>query len=265
MLAPRILPDAYARWNERFQAPFGAPEIWTVPLRERFTPASAAAGGYFAFQYNSDTRIFEYPWAFHAVPVVPGARLLEVGGALSGFQWALAAAGANVTNVDPFESYGSEEPYPDDVEVLHRRLNEWFGLNVNVKRGTLPESGLDAASFDTVYSISTLEHLGRQQIADTLAAARELLKPGGALVLTVDLFLDLHPFTNERSNRWGTNVSLADVVAESGLTLEQGDASELNGFPQFDPQRVRAHLDRYLVGSAQRTLVQTCVLRKPAR
>ena|SRR5688572_15948609 len=262
MLAPKALPTAFAEWNDRFHAPFGPPEIWNVPLHERFVPAYAATAGYFAFQYNNDTRVFEYPWAFHAVPVGPGSRVVEVGGALAGFQWALAAAGADVTNVDPFEPYGSEDLYPGDVESLHRQLNEWFGLNVRLKRTTLADSGLEPSAFDIVYSISTLEHLSREQLQSTLTAARKLLKPGGALVLTVDLFLELHPFTNQEANRWGANVSMADVVARSGLTLEQGDASELYGFAAFDARRVQSQLQRYLVGARQPTLVQACVLRK---
>jgi 2-polyprenyl-3-methyl-5-hydroxy-6-metoxy-1,4-benzoquinol methylase len=262
MLAPKELPAAFAEWNERFQAPFGPPEIWNVPLHERFVPSYGATAGYFAFQYNNDTRVFEYPWAFHAVPVGPGSRVVEVGGALAGFQWALAAAGADVTNVDPFEPYGSEDRYPGDVESLHRQLNEWFGLNVRLKRTTLMDSGLEAAAFDIVYSISTLEHLSPEQLQSTLTAARELLKPRGALVLTVDLFLELHPFTDRDANRWGVNVSMADVVSRSGLTLEQGNVSELYGYPEFNARHVQSQLQRYLVGSRQPTLVQACVLRK---
>jgi len=246
------------------KAPFGPPEIWNVPLSDRFVPAYAETAGYFAFQYNNDTRVFEYPWAFHAVPVGAGTRVVEVGGALAGFQWALAAAGASVTNVDPFEPYGSEDPYPRSVESLHRQLNGWFGLDVALKRTTLDESGLDTAAFDVVYSISTLEHLGAEQLQRTLTAARDLLKPGGALVLTVDLFLELQPFTTRSANRCVMNVSMADVVARAGLTLEQGDVSELYGFPEFDARRVQSQLERYLVGSNQPTLVQACVLRKPA-
>jgi SAM-dependent methyltransferase len=262
MLAPRILPTKFADWNAQWQAPFGPPDIRAVPLHERFVSSYAAAGGYFAFQYNNDTRVFEYPWAFHAVAVDATKRVVEVGGALAGFQWALAAAGADVTNVDPFEHYGAEEPYPGDVQRLHRQLNEWFGLSVTLKRTTLLESGLESEAFDTVYSISTLEHLDPQQLQGTLIAAREILKPGGALVLTVDLFLDLHPFTTQRSNRWGRNVSMFDVLAGSGLTLEQGNASELYGYPDFDANRVQSHLHRYFLGSGHPTLVEACVLRK---
>jgi 2-polyprenyl-3-methyl-5-hydroxy-6-metoxy-1,4-benzoquinol methylase len=261
MLAPRTLSAEFFDWNTRLQAPFGPPDIWSVPLRQRFV-SSYATAGYFSFQYNNDTRVFEYPWAFHAVLVRPGQRVVEVGGALAGFQWALAAAGTDVTNVDPFADYGSDEQYPADVTVLHRQLNEWFRLQVTLKRTTLPESHLDAGVFDTVYSISTLEHLAPEQLESTLMTARELLKPGGALVLTVDLFLDLYPFTEQTSNRWGVNVSMADVVARSGLTLEQGNVSELYGYPEFDAQRVQSQLDRYLVGSRHPTLVQACVLRK---
>lgn len=64
MLARRSLPDTFAAWNARWQAPFGPPWAEKTDFAERFHPDVAARGGPFAFQPNSVTRRFEYPCAY---------------------------------------------------------------------------------------------------------------------------------------------------------------------------------------------------------
>jgi hypothetical protein len=64
-------------------------------------PWRARLVGCFAFQGNNTTRAFEYPWIFETVSPSPGMKLLEIGGSLSGLQFALNLAGCDVVNVDP--------------------------------------------------------------------------------------------------------------------------------------------------------------------
>lgn len=90
-----------------------------------------------------------------------------------------------------------------------------------------------------------------------------LLKPGGSCVLTIDLFLDLHPFTTEKANNWGCNIDVREFVDASGLDLVVGTAAELFGYPQFSVDSVLSNLDEYLIG-AHPTLTHCLVLRRPA-
>jgi SAM-dependent methyltransferase len=257
------LPD-FSAWNERWQAPFGPSWAGELSLEERLAPDTARTIGPFAFQPNNTTRAVEYPWAF-GMADVDGRRVLELGGALSGFQFVLAQTGADVTNVDPFVDYGSEAESPDEPEVLHARMNEIFGTTVRLERSTLFEARLPSDAFDYAFCISTLEHLAKDEIDRVTREVGRVLRPGGRFVLTVDLFLDVTPFAASARNRWGTNVSVRDVVERSGMRLVVGDRRELVGFPEFDPERIRAGLDQYYVGEGYPTLVQMLVLEKEAR
>ncbi len=214
--------------------------------------------GPFGFQLNSGTRAFEYPWAYHAVPVETDMDVVEIGGSLSGFQFALDNAGARVTNVDPGEA-ASGVGWPVDAESLGR-LNRAFGAHVELLNSTLQDARLDDESADVVYSISTIEHIPQAELPSLMHEVQRILRPGGALVLTVDLFLNLDPFTSAVENQFGTNVSVHDLVRHSGLDLAVGNPRELFGFPEFDAEDIRARADEFLVGGYP-VLAQCLVLR----
>jgi hypothetical protein len=82
--------------------------------------------------------------------------------------------------------------------------------------------------------------------------------------MTIDLFLDLAPFTDATRNKFGTNVSVEWLVRQSGLDLVQGEPRELYGFPGFDPGRIMAQKDTYYVGRGWPTMIQALVLAKPS-
>jgi ubiquinone/menaquinone biosynthesis C-methylase UbiE len=49
-----------------------------------------------------------------------------------------------------------------------------------------------------------------------------VLKPGGQLILTVDLFLNVHPFEPAQSNEYGHNVSIKWMTEVSGWSSFTG-------------------------------------------
>jgi SAM-dependent methyltransferase len=217
--------------------------------------------GLFGFQGNNDTRTVEYPWAFYAVEVRPGMTVVEIGGALSGFQFVLANAGAKVINVDPVDgAYGARLPLNESTIA---RLNRAFGTDVELRRCTLDEARLPSASVDVVYSISTIEHLPDQQLEVLTREVARILRPGGHAVLTIDLFLDVAPFAEATENRWGRNVDLAALIDASGLDLVSGVEPDLHGFPTFDPDDVVRRLPSLYVGAGYPVCAQALVLRKP--
>jgi SAM-dependent methyltransferase len=216
--------------------------------------------GPFAFQPNNDTRAFEYPWAFEALGVSKGLHVLEIGGGLSGLQFVLARSGCKVVNVDPGEE-AAGLAWPLDASVF-ARLNRCFRTDVVLRECFIEEAQLPDASFDRVVSISVVEHIPHEDLLTLLEHVSRVLKPGGLFVMTVDLFLDLEPFTTERSNRFGRNVSLEWLIRESGLELLRGTRAELYGHEEFDPERIISRKDQYFVGTRWPTMVQTVVLRK---
>ncbi len=262
MLATRELPARYQEWNRRWLAPQGPDGRTCLPISRRVSRRRARALGPFVWQPNSSTRAFEYPWAFDTTDVGHGQRVLEVGGGLSGLQFVLAMAGAEVVNVDPFVSYGGDEGYSQEVVSFHRRLNRLWNTSVSLRPTTIGNADLPSEFFDIVYCISTIEHLEREAILAILQHVRRVLVPGGLFVLTVDLFLNLTPFTDRTHNHWGTNISVAWLLERSGLELEAGDPSQLTGFPDFDPSSILANLERFAIGTAYPQLAQAAVLRK---
>ena len=261
MLAPRRIPHVFAAWNAKWRAPFGRRTQYVEPRWRRLNRLDVWRRGLFGFQSNNSTRVVEYPWAFHIAPVVPGLRVLEIGGALSGFQFVLARSGAAVINVDPFVDCG-DGPYRMDPPTIHAKLNEYFATNVTLYPCSLPSSSLTPESFDRVYCISTLEHLGDAEIASTVREVFKVLRHGGLFILTVDLFLDLTPFTPRSRNKYGTNISLRKVVDAAAMSLVYGVEEELCGFDGFDPAGILANLGRYFMGDGDPVLTQMLVLQK---
>ncbi|MGH9323445.1 MAG: class I SAM-dependent methyltransferase, partial [Vicinamibacteria bacterium] len=117
--------------------------------------------------------------------------------------------------------------------------------------------------FDIVYSISTIEHIAPGEHQSLMTEIGRVLKPGGRCVLTVDLFLNLAPFTDRVENEFGVNVDVAGLCECSGLALVSGDRAELLGFPEFSAKEVLANLGGTLFG-ANPSLAQCLVLSKEA-
>jgi SAM-dependent methyltransferase len=270
VLLAREVTDEGVAWNREHHAPFGRRDfvgrvgcrvldrvgLGTSDLRVRLA-------GPFSLQGNSDTRVVEYPWAFQQVGPRPGLEVVEVGGALSGFQFALSKAGCTVTNVDPGED---DQEY---WELAHRlntatidRLNKLFGTSVTFRGCLLQEAGIAADSVDRVVSVSTIEHIPPEGIEGLVAEIRRILRPGGRCVLTIDLFLDLHPFTDKRSNLFGTNIDVRALVEASGLELVEGDPRYLVGYDEFVPREVQAELARFFIGAGYPVCAQALVLAK---
>jgi len=270
MLARRDLPPEYRGWNATWGAPWGRNEklververlpqgIRTAVLRSN---RMNRARGPFAFQPNTSTRDYEYPWAFHQVHGLGPSRILEIGGALSGLQFVLAKSGHEVHNVDPFFDYGTGSYEVDPIRE-HAALNRSFGTSVVLHQATLPEAHVPGP-FSAILCISTIEHLSEQDIASTLSAAKELLAPGGLLVLTVDLFLNLDPFCARKTNQWGSNASVAWIEELVGYEMVVGERSELYGYPDFSAENILSRLEEFTMSTLYPQMAQLITFRAP--
>jgi SAM-dependent methyltransferase len=241
-------------------APSGPFWVWKMSPNTRVKFAKLT--GPFCYQANSSTRKFEYPWAFYAVPLKSGMTAVEIGGGLSGLQFVINKTGVHFTNVDPFLDYGAEDRYLADAVSYFHKLNKAFGTTVALKKACLWESNIETESIDVAYMVSVIEHLSPESRKRTLETLYRLLKPGGFVVATTDLFLNLQPFSNRRENQWGTNVSIQEIVDESNMELIYGDPSELYGFSGFSADSVLSTLEEYLINEYYPQLAQAFVLRK---
>ena len=243
MIASRQIPNAYQQWNARWGAPHGRP--WKLGRLLGRTRAARRYRGPFIAQENNGTRRFEYPWAHGEIRRRGhGLDIVEVGGGLSGLQFVLASEGDRVVNVDPGQpglGWAADR-------AAHRELCRAFGAPVRLIDRTIATAGLADASADVVLCVSVLEHLTDDQLDEVAVQIGRILRPGGALVLTVDLFLDAAPFSGATENRWGRNIDVRRFLERAGLTLTAGTPNRLLGFDEFSAERVLADLGTLLIG-----------------
>jgi SAM-dependent methyltransferase len=246
MLAPRSLPAKFEEWNRTWRAPYGRKgfEIWPLQFRKW----NIRLKGPFGWQPNNTIRTFEYPWTYDAITRLgKNLALVELGGAVSGLQFVLAKDGHQVINVDPgLDATG--EGWDLDVN-LHKNMVKAFNSHVDLRLVTLDKANIPSQSVDVVISVSVLEHLSDDALESVALHINRILKVGGHLVLTADLFLDVQPFCSRESNRWGRNISLAGFLKKSGLELVEGKKPELCGFPEFSTDSILANLSDYFIGA----------------
>ena len=144
--------------------------------------------------------------------------------------------------------------------TFHQLLAETYHAPVQLHPTTFQQADFAESSLDVVLSVSTIEHFGPDDLQSFAESVRRALKPGGHVVLTIDLFLDLIPFTDRAENRWGTNMSVAALMEALDATIVVGDPKVLYGFPDFDARRIQADLSAYMIG-AYPTLTQCVVAR----
>lgn len=164
-------PDfaALSRELERFQLEFLA---LTRPIWSADFPIPGDALGHFSRQW-------EYPYAWANLASLRG-RLLDAGSGITFFPFLLAAAGMAV---DACDEDGSLQLH--DRFALASRL---AGCQVNFEQTSLSSLSYADNTFDAATCISVLEHTGpaRQAI---LCELQRVLKPGGRLILTLDVNL----------------------------------------------------------------------------
>jgi hypothetical protein len=220
--------------------------------------------GPFAFEPNNSTREFEYPWAYHQI-LAKSQRpsVVEIGGSLSGLQFALAMAGCEVVNVDPgIVGVGRRSELSID---LHAELCRVLRATVRLVPKPIQEANLPSATADILLSISVLEHFASADLDALSDFLPRILKADGVAVLTVDLFLDCEPFCRQRDNEWGRNIDICDWLDRAGLELVVGDRRELYGFPEFSADHVLRNLRTYHIGRYYPALAQCLVARRKGR
>jgi SAM-dependent methyltransferase len=261
MIARRQLPAPYKAFNHRWHAPLGPPAGRRARILGTRSKAGIRLRGPFAWQPNNTTRAFEFPWAYEQVMGFGrGLTVLEIGGGMSGLQFVLAHEGQQMINVDPgLQARGRGWELNGD---FHRRLQEVFAAPVDLRPSTIGAADVPDASVDVILSVSTIEHFTPEDLLELCEHIQRVLRPGGHAVLTIDLFLDLVPFTRRDRNEWGTNIDVRALVERSGLELVVGDPAELYGFDAFDAEAVQSRLTELLTGTVA-SLVQCVVARAP--
>jgi len=119
--------------------------------------------------------------------------VLDTGCGASNLPAYLQAIGMNVTAIDTeFTRYGWGQLERDeqkiDTQEINARLQEKYNIRVNYDFGDVCTYGKDQSnSFDRIFSISVLEHLGSlEKIIEAFRQEYALLKPGGWMLASID-------------------------------------------------------------------------------
>ncbi len=249
MIAPRYLSAEQELWNKKWGAPFGYAHAQAIGSMESIPPTQRfRLAGPFAFQANNTTRYFEYPWVYSQIDHNLSRDIIDVGAGLTGMQFVLSKLGHRLYCVDP--GLADRDAYGwGSTKISHEDLNAAFHTDVKPFAVRLEETGFTEGSIDYVTCVSTIEHIPADGAKALLATAARMLKPGGRFVATIDLFLNLEPWTRKTSNKWGTNLNVYELTqAAPQLELVVGDRSQLYGFPEFDPEKIMEDLELYYLG-----------------
>ena len=169
-------------------------------------------------------RTLEYPWMATRMRGFAGRRVLDVGAGVSVMPLWLAEQGAQVVTCDPHDMIR---------DPAHRSgWNEWgfldyAALDPRIASLNLPvEAVEDQEGFDAIYSVSVVEHIPAAARRAALARIARLLRPGGTLLLTVDVVPgsdDLWPLAEGRAvdpdAAHGTTADLRAEIEAQGLRL----------------------------------------------
>jgi xanthine/CO dehydrogenase XdhC/CoxF family maturation factor len=124
---------------------------------------------------DGDLKNVQRPWAVKALlrSVAPPARLLEIGAGEPAIASFLHQLGYDVTVVDPYDGSGRGP-------VEFSKYQSDYPAITFVRDRMRPRVMITAQEqFDAVFSISVLEHLTAEAIAECFAGIEEVLKRGG--------------------------------------------------------------------------------------
>ncbi|HTD33020.1 MAG TPA: methyltransferase domain-containing protein [Candidatus Elarobacter sp.] len=171
-------------------------------------------------------RAIEYPWILHALPAaLGGAVIVDVGAGLNPLPFALADRGASVVTVDNHRTSPSFAPGEE--------RNEWgfldyARLDPRIASVRCAYEAWDAPVLaDAVYSVSVIEHVPSAVRARWLDRFGAQVRPGGTLLLTIDLFAGSDDLWNrcegvviEERGAHGTLESICREIAARGFAVE---------------------------------------------
>lgn len=128
-----------------------------------------------SISYLHPSKRWEYPWALERARLATGSRVLDAGCGASIFPVYLSELGHQVTGVD-------REP-PNGLAACH-------GARIDYVRSDITELPFADGSFDAVFCISVIEHLGHEGVRTALQELRRVVQPGGRLLITTDYYED---------------------------------------------------------------------------
>lgn len=171
-------------------------------------------------------RAFEYPWVCDKIDNADGVAV-DIGAGLSPMPFLLADRGMSVLTVD----YSSLVRRIEDKG----RWNEWGFLDYSLIDSRIKSQNADFRraniapnSADIVYSVSVIEHMPAEIRRGVVHKIGRILKPGGRLVLTLDLVPNTRKLWNfnrgkpvENIELHGTLDDFIEELSESKIDIKE--------------------------------------------
>jgi cyclopropane fatty-acyl-phospholipid synthase-like methyltransferase len=152
-------------------------------ILEQLVVTGRAVFGFFTSHYP---HALNYAWALERLePLVPGARVLDVGAGVSPLPIILSRRGILVETVDK-SSRIRTMPVGSDWD-------EWGFFDYSVVDARIRSYHRDvrehvpARPYDRVFSVGALAHMTRTEREETVRLISQWLEPGGRLLLAIDL------------------------------------------------------------------------------
>jgi cyclopropane fatty-acyl-phospholipid synthase-like methyltransferase len=152
-------------------------------LLEELVAAGRSVFGFFPAHYP---HTLNYPWVLERLEMLAaGSRVVDVGAGVSPLPIVLVRRGLRIDCIDK-SSITRTMPAAAD-------WNEWGFFDYSVVDARIRSYRCDARDHapedlcDRVYSVSVLAHMSRTEREGTVARIAEWLKPGGRLLLAIDL------------------------------------------------------------------------------
>ncbi len=128
-----------------------------------------------SISYLHPSKRWEYPWALSRAGLAPGSRVLDAGCGASIFPVYLAEQGHRVSAVDLHPPEG---------------LAQRHGVDIGYAAAGITELPFADETFDAVFCISVIEHLGHDGVLGALAELRRVARPGARLMISTDYYQD---------------------------------------------------------------------------
>lgn len=128
-----------------------------------------------SISYLHPSKRWEYPWALERARLTLDSRVLDAGCGASIFPVYLSELGYQVTAVD--------RQLPEGLTACH-------GVAIDYVRSDITVLPFEDRSFDAVFCISVIEHLGHEGMRTALQELRRVAKPGARLLITTDYYQD---------------------------------------------------------------------------
>lgn len=191
----------------------------------RYTSTAASFLPRMYTEYSEKKNAWENAWCFRHADVMPGHKVLDIGGASTAFNFFMADYGCSVCSVD--NDWGNCG-ITYNMNHVGKAMG-WDCKAIDMDAGNpLPFAD---NTFDRIFSICVIEHLTSPDRQSLMRELGRVLKPGGIAAFSTDYDNDRDVLVYDKGLRFGYREKFyQDVVDPSGMRLK-GNTTLIDAYP----------------------------------